>query len=102
MSVLFMQFSPNPPVTSHLVSKYSPKHSAYIREGKTKYSGHKYIRQSQNLFWYQFWLFLTVVSKYFNYATVSKDFLATFMLLFCPAFWWGGIRGCIQIFWTKS
>jgi len=32
--------------------------------------------------------FVTVVPKYLNCATFSKDVLVTFIFWFCPAFWW--------------
>jgi hypothetical protein len=35
----------------------------------------------------QFWS-VTVVLKYLNFATFSKDLLAFSILLFCPVFWW--------------
>jgi hypothetical protein len=37
--------------------------------------------------WVKIW-FLTVVPKYLNYVTFSKDLLAFFMSWFCLAFWW--------------
>jgi hypothetical protein len=43
--------------------------------------------QSPNFLLHQFW-FVTVVPKYLNCATFSKDLLAIFMSWFCPAFWW--------------
>jgi hypothetical protein len=37
--------------------------------------------------WMNF-IFDTVVRKYLNFATFSKDLLAVFMLWYCPAIWW--------------
>jgi hypothetical protein len=34
----------------------------------------------------QFW-FVSVVPRYLNFATLSKDLFAIFMLCLCPAFW---------------
>jgi hypothetical protein len=37
--------------------------------------------------WIKFW-FVTVVPKYLNCATFSKDLLSIVTSWFCPAFWW--------------
>jgi len=38
----------------------------------------------------QFW-FITVITKYLNFATFSMDLLAITNLWFYPAFWWRDI-----------
>jgi len=44
--------------------------------------------------WKKFWS-VTVVPKYLNFATFSKDLLTIFKLRFRPAFWWQDTTICL-------